>query len=245
MSVRPAVARRLFYRQRRWIFPAMVTLAALAGFVDVAVIALAGLPVSHMSGSVARVASDAAAHDLVDLWRVARVILAFLLGAMVSGLVIGLSRVLPGRRYGAVLLLEAAALAGAVWLLGNQRPALGAALAAFACGLQNGMVNGFYGVILRTTHLSGILTDLGVMLGHRLRGGTIAWWRIGLLASIVGGFVAGGVGGAVAVHRLGAESLLIPALACFGLGGAFTGWLWWQHPARRGQRDPVPATFLS
>jgi uncharacterized membrane protein YoaK (UPF0700 family) len=203
-----------------------------------------------MSGTVARIAGDAASGQMVDLRWMATLILSFALGAMVSGMVIGGTRVLPGRRYGVTLLIEAAALGGATWMLSHQLPMPGLALAALACGIQNGMANGFYGVVLRTTHLTGIITDIGVTVGRRLRGGDVAWWRVGLLGGILAGFVAGGVGGGAAARLLGNEALLIPTLACLVGGVAYSAWLWRQHPERKpgpradqgrpGPRTPSP-----
>ena len=37
-------------------------------------------------------------------------------------------------------------------------------------GLQNGMVVSFRGVVVRMTHMSGNITDLGVFIGYKLRG---------------------------------------------------------------------------
>lgn len=37
-------------------------------------------------------------------------------------------------------------------------------------GLQNAMVSHYKGTIIRTTHLSGVLTDLGLALGYIARG---------------------------------------------------------------------------
>jgi uncharacterized membrane protein YoaK (UPF0700 family) len=238
MPIHPAVARRLFYRQRRWVLPGAMTLAAVAGFVDVAVVSLAGFTVSHMSGTVARIAGDAASGQLVDLRWMAAIILSFALGAMISGMVIGGTRVLPGRRYGVTLLVEAAALGGATWLLAHRLPMPGLALAALACGIQNGMANGFYGVVLRTTHLTGIITDIGVTLGRRLRGADVAWWRVGLLGGILAGFVGGGIGGGAAARAWGPDALLIPTLACLIGGVAYSAWLWRQRPGRRSGSRP-------
>jgi|GEM_PF-5134493 len=38
-----------------------------------------------------------------------------------------------------------------------------------ACGFQNALAT-HYGLVLRTTHVTGLLTDLGTNLGMRLRG---------------------------------------------------------------------------
>ena len=65
---------------------------------------------------------------------------------------------------------------------------LGALLAAMACGLQNAMVTTYSGALVRTTHLSGMFTDLGIGLGHLLRGLPLPVRRLSLSALIIGGF---------------------------------------------------------
>jgi uncharacterized membrane protein YoaK (UPF0700 family) len=37
-------------------------------------------------------------------------------------------------------------------------------------GVQNAMVSHYKGAIIRTTHLSGVLTDIGLTLGYKVRG---------------------------------------------------------------------------
>ena len=47
----------------------------------------------------------------------------------------------------------------------------GECFAAFACGLQNALTTSYSGAVVRTTHLSGIITDIGNVLGMACRGG--------------------------------------------------------------------------
>lgn len=41
---------------------------------------------------------------------------------------------------------------------------------ALACGLQNALTSKYSGNVIRTTHLTGATTDLGIAFGHILRG---------------------------------------------------------------------------
>jgi uncharacterized membrane protein YoaK (UPF0700 family) len=70
-------------------------------------------------------------------------------------------------------------------------------LAAWACGMQNALATRYHGVILRTTHITGLLTDLGQLLGMRLRGHPIELWKITtpLLLSLA--FASGAAMGAI------------------------------------------------
>merc|ERR1719401_1610209 len=39
-------------------------------------------------------------------------------------------------------------------------------LCAAACGLQNGMATSYSGAVIRTTHVTGIATDIGLICGR-------------------------------------------------------------------------------
>jgi uncharacterized membrane protein YoaK (UPF0700 family) len=40
---------------------------------------------------------------------------------------------------------------------------------AIACGMQNAMTTRYSGAVLRTTHLTGMVTDVGLLIGHMAR----------------------------------------------------------------------------
>ena len=52
----------------------------------------------------------------------------------------------------------------------EHKSAYGMYATACACGLQNAMVSTYSEAVVRTTHVSGMFTDLGIFLGHALRG---------------------------------------------------------------------------
>jgi uncharacterized membrane protein YoaK (UPF0700 family) len=229
--VHPTVARRLFYRHRYRVTAAAAALAANAGFVNGVAIFLTEHPISHHTGSIARLSQDLAFSRAVDLELLVAIIGAFFVGAMASGVIVGTRRLLPGRRYGAVLLVEGVCLALSAAAFAP-RPVLALLAAAAACGLQNGMANNFYGVVVRTTHLSGLITDLAVLTGHWLRRRPVEGWRALFQGSIVAGFVIGGIGGALAARAGGPAVLAGPALLC-ALGGAgYVAWMSHRHARR-------------
>lgn len=216
-------ARRVLAHEWRWVAAGGAALAAVAGFVNASLLSTFQVPVSHMTGAVSRLSRDVATADAADLWTVLGLLAGFAVGAVVSGAVLGDATLRPGRRYGLVLLAEGAVLAVAAALLPTSTGA-GVALAALACGLQNAMASSYYGLVLRTTHVTGLITDLGVLLGHRLRGRPVPRWKALLLGALVGGFFTGGVGGAAAVARMGPAALTLPAAACVLGGGAYLAW---------------------
>ncbi len=117
-------------------------------------------------------------------------VVAFVFGAAaLSGAIIGASTLQFGRRYGVVLSIESVLLFCAVPLL-QQQSDVGLYLATCACGLQNAMASTYSGAVLRTTHMSGIVTDLGIFLGQRLRGNSIDMKRMRLYALLFASFLA-------------------------------------------------------
>jgi uncharacterized membrane protein YoaK (UPF0700 family) len=91
-------------------------------------------------------------------------------------------------------------------------------LVAFSCGLQNAMASNYMGLIIRTTHLTGIVTDLGVLIGQALKHRKPKAWKMAFLLSILLGFFAGGLSGFLAFGRIGYFAIFIPASMC--LAGA-------------------------
>jgi uncharacterized membrane protein YoaK (UPF0700 family) len=135
---------------------------------------------------------------------------SFLFGAMLSGFVVEQRTLQLGRRYGVILMLESALLFAAAPLIRHAND-LGLFLAAGACGLQNAMVSTYSGAALRTTHVSGIFTDLGIYLGQRLRGLEVDMLRIHICLLVASNFIVGAALGALGYARIQEQVLLAPA----------------------------------
>lgn len=208
---------------RRWLIGGGVSLAAIAGYVNAVLLTYYHVPVSHMSGAASRLAIDAASGQIADLRFVALLVLGFFGGSVFSGALLEAAELQPGRRYGIVLMLEGLVLATAAVLATARQPAA-VPVAAMACGLQNAMASTYYGLILRTTHVTGIVTDLGVMVGRAFRGQRPEGWRATTLGGVLVGFVVGGWLGVAAAAQVGMPALWGPAAACSASG--FTYWLW-------------------
>lgn len=198
-------------------------LASIAGYVNVVVLALGGPPVTHMTGTVSRLSADLGQGKIADALFVLALIASFIAGAGISGFVLGDQTLRLGRRYGVAILIEAALLGAATALLPvSLRP--GILLAAGAAGLQNAMASSYRHLILRTTHVTGIATDLGFDIGRRLAGHRVEPWRFVLLAGLLGAFVAGGVLGAIAEHEHGVLALTLPTAVLAAAGFTYFGW---------------------
>jgi len=116
-----------------------------------------------------------------------------------------------------ILLLGTVALSD---FMEQQFPVWLSCILLLAMGLQNALVTRISGSVVRTTHLTGLFTDLGIELSqlifykdrndyNRLR------HSIMLRGIIVGGFFLGGLVGAFLFGWLGRKTLLLPVFILF------------------------------
>ncbi len=208
--------------------PLWVTLAFSAGAVNAAALAACQRFVSHVTGTVTRVGADyGSAYLLLDY---AAVLAAFVVGAMSSFWMLDGRRLRGKAPLVGLPLVLVAALLVAVAVLGRldafgpfgktvETPGdfvmLG--LLAFAMGLQNASVASTSGMIVRTTHMTGPLTDLSIALGAYLSSAAPAELRrraragIVLRGSKILAFIAGALVATLAASRLEYLTFFIPA----------------------------------
>jgi len=203
----------------RWAWIGGGALAFIAGMINAAgYMGFRQQSITNLTGSTTLLGISIGATDAGEALHWALSLLAFVAGAMLSGIIVQKSTLKLGRPYGVALLLESLLLFAAVPLLDREWSA-GLWLASMACGLQNGMVSTYSGMVFRTTHVSGMFTDLGIYLGHRLRGLEVDTLRVRVCVLVIGTFMLGGVAGAILFGYLREHSLLIPATLT-GLCGA-------------------------
>jgi uncharacterized membrane protein YoaK (UPF0700 family) len=195
----------------QWFWCGAWILAFIAGIINVVgLLGFSHQTVSHLTGNTSMLAAAIATCDFSAALRFGLVIGSFLLGTVLSGFIIQDTALKLGHRYGATMLLESFFLCLAVPLLKHDSMD-GMYCLACACGLQNAMVSTYSGTVVRTTHVSGMFTDLGIFLGHALRGLPIDHKRMRMCFLVISAFLCGGVAGAALYRSIGYSSLLIPA----------------------------------
>ena len=181
---------------------------------------------SHMSGIVSALADNLALGDLGLCTTGLAALFAFLAGAATTAILVNWAR----RRqlhseYALSLMLEAALLI-AFGLLGSHLETLRwlfvpttVLLLCFTMGLQNAIITKISHAEIRTTHVTGMVTDIGIELGKLL------YWnrtqhvpaespvkangkKLALLCSLVTLFFVGGLAGALGFRHLGFISTL-------------------------------------
>jgi uncharacterized membrane protein YoaK (UPF0700 family) len=203
----------------RWLELGAFTLALLAGIINaVGLLGFAHQSVSHLSGTatllgVGLLTGSEAGHLLA-------ILLSFLVGAAISGYFNRSETLRLGRHYDTLLVVEGLLLLIAIAFLQRQQAA-GHYFASAACGLQNAMATRYSGAVVRTTHVTGLFTDLGIMVGAALRGEYFDRRKASLFLLIILGFTSGGSLGAWLYAGLGFFALVVPAVLCFSLALAY------------------------
>ncbi len=172
--------------------------------------------VSHVTGTSTLLGLSLVNGDGAGGLHLLLTLLSFVIGAALGGLLVGDTALRLSHRYSVALLLEAAVLAAAALTLASGMT-VGHFLASAACGLQNGLVSTYSGAVIRTTHVTGLFTDLGTMIGQRLRGRPFDRRKALLYLLLITGFVLGGSGGAYGFQHLRFVALLLPAGGAAGL----------------------------
>lgn len=195
----------------RWAWIGGGLLALAAGCINaVGYLCYRHQPVTHLTGTSTQFGIAVASGDTREMLHWGLTLASFLFGAMLSGFVVEQRTLQLGRRYGVILMLESALLFAAAPLIRHAND-LGLFLAAGACGLQNAMVSTYSGAALRTTHVSGIFTDLGIYLGQRLRGLEVDMLRIHICLLVASNFIVGAALGTLGYARIQEQVLLAPA----------------------------------
>lgn len=222
-------------------------LSLIAGFVNAVGFLKVGVFTSHVTGNAGRFANDVIARNAPAAINALLLVLVYFLGSFVSSAILQtrFSYVRRANMYALLLTLEAALLVSflvIVWKSPQDRDVgqghlwadLQSSVLCFAMGLQNAMVTVISDARVRTTHLTGVVTDLGIEAAR--------WWRFWtgralaylprnsalapfpapqaatslMLLTILTGFLLGAVAGAELYGFVATSALWVPAALLAG-----------------------------
>ena len=189
--------------------------------------------VSHLTGSATKIGTGLSGQPGITTPLMTAC--GFLVGTIVCGALVPKGLFDPSNlnQYGVLLLLSSSCLFASVVLLPvvSAKTRLPVMLAAAACGAQNGLVTTTTTSIVRTTHVTGGVTDLGLVLGRWLARAVACArpplvhedeaYRARVLVVVIGGFVLGAMGGgtlAAYLETARERALLVPAGVQAALG---------------------------
>ncbi|WP_194091321.1 YoaK family protein [Vibrio hibernica] len=213
----------MFTKLPKWVEYGAFTLAVIAGVINaVGLLGFQHQAISHLSGTVTLFGTQVVTNLNGSLY-LAMIVFSFVVGSAISGFLLSGGSLKLGRHYDSLLLIEGCLLIISAYLLSHSYY-YGIYFASMACGLQNALATTYSGAVIRTTHLTGIFTDLGIMLGKVLKGDTFDHRKCVMFLVIIMGFVSGGVIGQYLFSLYNVSALYFPAVTCLMLASTYRGY---------------------
>lgn len=189
-------------------------LAAIAGAANAGGFFALGHYTSHMTGYLSQLADNVVLLNLRLAFASALAIASFTTGAAFSTVLINWARLRDGRQqYALPLAVQGVFMACFAW--GGIFTSEAGRLFALSClcfimGMQNATITKISGARIRTTHVTGMVTDIGIEIGRAVFGlsqgrapATAGRKKLGILLRLVGSFLLGGIIGAFGYGQLG------------------------------------------
>jgi uncharacterized membrane protein YoaK (UPF0700 family) len=206
-----------------------VLLAFVAGALNAGGFLAIGQYTSHMTGIVSSAADNLILGNIGLTVAAGLSLFSFMAGAATTALLVNYARRSSAKNiYSAPLQLEAALLLAFGIVGATLRHheivsiSLTAVLLCFTMGLQNALITKISNAEIRTTHVTGLITDIGIELGKLVywnRNRDIANYavlanraRLKVHAALVAAFFIGGVIGALGFKYAGFSSSVLLAL---------------------------------
>ncbi len=192
-----------------------VTLAFIAGAINAGGFLAVGYYTSHMSGIVSSIGDNIVVGKFDYAFAALLFLLSFVSGAVTSCVIINFAREKePTSEFALALMLESLlliifGLSAANYIHSFELSVnLTISLLCFIMGLQNAIITKISDSRIRTTHVTGITTDIGIEIGrylYSIAGGKIEFHpeRLKLHALLLLAFMIGGIFGAFSFKYFG------------------------------------------
>jgi len=180
-------------------------LTFLAGAMNISAILLFSTTITHHTGNISKAAIALGSGDMNSLWALLGYMGLFSIGSVISGFLfyertqgMKIMYTLLPIMFGIVLYIT-------LKLTTNENILL--QTIAFGMGLQNGTFIKIRGILVRTTHMTGYLTDAAFSLGAVLHGNVHELWRFLWYFFSILIFFTGGIVATLLVSRIGIRTL--------------------------------------
>lgn len=198
-------------------------LAFNAGFVNGSTYQFRNMPVSHITGTTTHAGMYIGNKDYEDFTINLALIVCFIFGSAITGSLMNHDTFHLGRSYGPLFLIGSGLfLIACIFSVAYPESDMYFYFAAMACGLQNSMTTRYSGSVIRTTHMTGAGTDIGLALGRIAMGEHKEIWKLQLLCPLLVSFMVGGCASVYAYRRMGQLTLLVNVFVFFFIGVAYS-----------------------
>jgi uncharacterized membrane protein YoaK (UPF0700 family) len=192
-----------------WVYISAILLPLNGGFVNAAtLISFLHNSVGYVTGNISYAGTYFSEENYIMFLKMIMLVIAFLVGSIISGLIIKSEQYNKDHRYGVNLILQLFFVAIAICLMRYEISYCAYFLAA-TMGLQNSMTTHYGSALIRTTHMTGTTTDLGILIAHWIKRKNVPFWKIRLYLILIVSFLIGSIIGGICFIHFHENSLFI------------------------------------
>ena len=207
-------------REERFYFDIWIALLSLlAGMVNVISLLLFFIPTTHFTGNITQFVLAFNEGDWATMVELLGLILCFLGGGILSGMLFSKKKFEPTKRYGLLLILFGSMML--LLFIFGLRDEKWLYFFSFVVGTQNGMFIFYHGIIVRTSHFTGYLTDIGVVLGRLIRGQKKDRWKVLFYFTSMVCFGIGGTISFLLYEKFGAATIIAVGIGYIIVGSYY------------------------
>jgi len=200
-----------------------IILAFIAGSINAGGFSIVDNYTSHVTGMMSSAAAHISVKEYLNAFLVLSYISCFVFGATFTAIItLTAQRHHLNSQYAIALTLESIIIMALslVWIFSDIKIPYFIASLCFLMGLQNALITKASSAIIRTTHISGMATDLGIEIGKYIflkKDSEIASNLIDAKRHmiIILSFFAGGIVGAISVNFIGIYTFFALATLLF------------------------------
>ncbi|NLB33985.1 MAG: DUF1275 domain-containing protein [Tissierellia bacterium] len=196
-------------------------LTFLAGTVNICAIVFLELTITHYTGTLSNAAIALANGEFTKFSETLSCVVTFFLGSIISGY-INYERKSNLTKYDSILpILFGITMHITVNITVNSMILL--SVISLGMGIQNGTYIKLKGILVRTTHMTGHLTDAGFCLGSLLHGNRDDAWKLMFYMSSILLFFFGGFTSFLLIRAINTKAIEVIALlyCIFGLNTGY------------------------
>lgn len=170
----------------------------------------------HVTGVMTKTSAAFMSGELMLFLELAYQLVIFIVGSTIASLMVGGEQKFAGGQHHTKVLALIACVVGAGAAFSSGNALLGSSLVTCAAGMQNGMTTFYSGAVVRSTHITGTLTDMGTETAQLLMGRSNNPWKLQVLSAFAMCYFVGGNIGSILANKISSTTAITAAAASYG-----------------------------